>query len=123
VINAIFDANRAIMPSANDLRVGQELVLPEIDGMTLNAPAPSSATEPEKPAPPSPEPESELRYYQVKKGDLYATIAKEQLGDAGRWKEIAELNSDIFPDPSKIRYGVRIRLPARTAGGSGEPRS
>ena len=54
----------------------------------------------------------------MKKGDRYATIAREHLGDARRWQEIAELNREIFPDPSKIRYGVRIRLPAGSSGGA-----
>ncbi len=51
------------------------------------------------------------RWYQVKKGDRYTSIAREQLGDVSRWQAIFELNREKFPDPNRIREGVRIRLP------------
>jgi nucleoid-associated protein YgaU len=47
----------------------------------------------------------------VQKGDRYATIAERFLGSKARWKEIYEINKDIFPEPGQIRYGVRIRIP------------
>jgi nucleoid-associated protein YgaU len=53
-----------------------------------------------------------FKWYQVKKNDRFASIARDQLGDAGRWQEVYELNKDKFPDPQKIREGVRIKLPA-----------
>lgn len=56
---------------------------------------------------------SDVRWYQVRKSDRYVSIAREQLGDERRWKEIFELNRDRFPDPARIREGVRIRLPER----------
>lgn len=52
-----------------------------------------------------------FKWYQVKKNDRFASIARDQLGDAGRWQEVYELNKDKFPDPQKIREGVRIKLP------------
>ena len=48
----------------------------------------------------------------MQKNDRYVSIAREQLGDASRWREIHELNKDKFPDPQRIREGVRIRLPS-----------
>ncbi len=56
-----------------------------------------------------------FKWYQVKKNDRFASIAREHLGDAGRWQEVYELNKDKFPDPQKIREGVRIKLPAPVA--------
>lgn len=53
----------------------------------------------------------EYRWYNVRKNDRLMGIAREQLGDAGRWEEIHALNKDKFPDPEKIREGVRIKLP------------
>jgi nucleoid-associated protein YgaU len=53
-----------------------------------------------------------FKWYQVKKNDRFASIAREQLGDAGRWHEVYELNKDKFPDPQHIREGVRIKLPS-----------
>ncbi len=131
VINAIFDANRQVLSSPDVLRVGVELVLPVIHGVpgssrggsVAAAPTPVRSTAPQstkarstfqkaniqarKPALP-------LRWYQIKKNDRYITIARRQLGDAGRWREVYELNKDKFPDPQRIREGVRIKLP-RTA--------
>lgn len=52
-----------------------------------------------------------FKWYQVKKNDRFASIARVQLGDAGRWQEVYELNKDKFPDPQRIREGVRIKLP------------
>ncbi len=54
----------------------------------------------------------DTRWYQVRKNDGLMDIAREQLGDAGRWEEIYKMNKDKFADPAKIREGVRIKLPA-----------
>lgn len=51
------------------------------------------------------------RWYEIKKGEVYTTLASRLLGSARRWRELAELNRDIFPDPARIRHGVRIRVP------------
>ena len=123
VIDAIFDANRATLSSPDELKIGQKLALPEIDGVGQPSAEAGSAPVTDRADPPPSEQEPEHRYYQVKKGDRYATIAREHLGDARRWREIAELNRDIFTDPSKIRYGVRIRLPAGSDGGAAGERS
>lgn len=56
-----------------------------------------------------------FKWYQVKKNDRFASIARDQLGDAGRWQEVYELNKDKFPDPNRIREGVRIKLPVNAA--------
>jgi nucleoid-associated protein YgaU len=52
-----------------------------------------------------------FKWYQVKKNDRFASIARDQLGDASRWHEVYEMNKDKFPDPQHIREGVRIKLP------------
>jgi len=120
VIDAIYQANRTALSSPDALRLDQVIVLPEIAGLATPSPAapPESAVKPnaptEKPAEQNPQPQ--YRSYQVRKGDRYVTIAKEQLGSEGRWKEIAELNKDIFPDPARIQHGVRIRLPVVARG-------
>ena len=53
-----------------------------------------------------------IRWYQIKKNDRYVSIARDELGDEARWQEIFELNKKTFPDASRIRAGVRIKLPA-----------
>jgi len=116
IIDGLFNANRSVLSSPDQVRPDQEIVLPVIEGLRPSAVSAPENTEAE-PKPP-PKPKQRYRYYQVKKGDRYVTIAREQLGSAAKWKEIAELNADIFPDPAKIRHGVRIRLPAEATAPS-----
>lgn len=52
-----------------------------------------------------------FRWYQVRKNDRFASIARSELGDPTRWRELHDLNRDRFPDPDKIREGVRIKIP------------
>ncbi len=120
VIDAIYAANRSTMASPDSLGVGQEIVLPDIGGAKAPSATPRRTEQP-KPAPAlkarqdSPPAQPKYQFYQIEKGDCYATIAKKFLGSSSRWREIAELNKDVFPDPGKIRYGVRIRIPVEAS--------
>ncbi len=53
------------------------------------------------------------RPYRVRPGETLSRIAAEQLGEAGRWKEIAALNPEL--DPDRVPAGARILLPAAPA--------
>ena len=114
-INAIFDANRSILSSPDALRIGAELVIPSIQGDRESRSAhPLPNTERKTPRSSQaehPAANTGQKWYQIKKRDRYASIAREQLGDESRWPEIYELNRDKFPDPGLIREGVRIKLP------------
>ena len=116
IVNAIFQANRSVLSSPDVLQVGVTLVLPVISGANAPTGAASSVRKPSA-APVHPSPariesgQRLFRWYQIRKNDRYISIAREQLGDAGRWREIYELNQDKFPDPQRIREGVRIKLP------------
>ena len=121
VVDALFEANRNVLPQKDMVPLGVELVLPEIAGMTpvaqhARGPAEAPARTRLAAQPAAEEPASTFRWYQIKKNDRYISIAREQLGDESRWREIHELNKDKFPDPGKIRAGVRIKLPAAGAG-------
>ncbi len=109
IVNAIFEANRDRLESPNKLKRGQTLRLPRVAGHEI----PDSVDEVKaRKTPPRGKPSPrKRRTYQVRKGDRYATIAEKFLGSKARWREIHEINKDIFPDPGQIRYGVRIRLP------------
>ncbi len=53
--------------------------------------------------------------YTVKSGDSLWNIAKNQLGDGSRWKEIYNLNTQsLGSDPSMIHTGVKIELPGQS---------
>ncbi len=116
VINAIFDANRSLLASPGEVRSGIELVLPVIEGYGETSPASAEGGGEASPSKPEPakakEPKSPpFRWYQIKKNDRYVSIARVELGDESRWREIYELNKEKFPDAGKIRDGVRIKLP------------
>ena len=49
--------------------------------------------------------------YTVKSGDCLWNIAKKQLGDGSRWKEIYELNKDKIKNPSLIYSGQSLTMP------------
>jgi 5'-nucleotidase/UDP-sugar diphosphatase len=49
--------------------------------------------------------------YVVVYGDTFWNIAKKQLGDGQRWREIRDLNASV--DPKKMRPGTKLRLPAK----------
>lgn len=132
-INAIFDANRSALSNPDDLKAGLVLSLPVVEGTVrlvkseppqANAPTPSHAEEAKNhPSKKAVEPQAATsQWYQVKKNDRYASIAREQLGDAGRWRELYELNKDKFPNPQSIREGVRIKLPVAKVLASAEGR-
>lgn len=132
VIEAIYAANRGVLKSKDVLRLGQVLTLPELPA---SMGAMSAAAEPtgdkgaadrtsatpdaaaKRAAPTAGKDTSvaskggAVRWYQVRKGDTYVKIARTALGDERRWREIHELNKGVFPDPSAIREGVKIKLP------------
>ena len=141
-VETIFDANRSVLTDMNNVKSGAVLMIPKLPGTAAEksqpAPPPAPTTEKvsgqkkgsDKAAPEKKSADKEpakkaheavaaseknsknIRWYQVQKNDRYASIARSQLGDAGRWQEVYELNKDKFPNPQHIREGVRIKLPA-----------
>lgn len=139
VINSIFDANRSLLASPDEIQVGMELILPKIKEVAAlpaaTLPRNSKTTERaagfnlrgsaegERESKSPARSDDRFRWYQIRKDDRYVSIAREQLGDESRWQEIYELNKGKFPDPGRIREGVRIKLPRTQAAASGKGRS
>ena len=65
----------------------------------------SSSTAPEADAP------TTERSYVVVKGDTLSRIAKHEYGDAAKWRQIYEANTDIIKNPDLIYPGQKLRLP------------
>lgn len=66
--------------------------------------------------PPVPEPAPRVREYAVKQGDTLSRLAGKFYGDVSpaSWKRIYEANKAVIgPDPSKLRIGMRLRIPQR----------
>jgi nucleoid-associated protein YgaU len=74
--------------------------------------AASSAPPPAAPAASAPAAAPAAKTYTVKSGDSLSKIAKEQLGNAGAYMTIFELNKDQLSDPDKIQPGQVLRLPS-----------
>ena len=55
---------------------------------------------------------SGARTYTVKAHDGLMAIARNELGNEHRWKEIAQLNPDLQP-PYRLKVGQVIKLPAK----------
>ncbi len=128
-VDAIFDANRAILSSPDQLKVGMEIVIPTRAAMSAQSTMSSGtsrsvqrpATNPNSHRSSPTRRTPKFRWYQIKQNDRYINIARTELGDAKRWHEIHDLNKRNFPDPDKIRVGVRIKLPLTSAVASSRP--
>lgn len=129
VLKSLYAANRKIMSSPDMVRIGDVLTLPPIgDRVASNASRPAKHTSQRAPTGRPTTNRSADRvaantstriiWYQVRPNDRYVSIAREQLGDGGRWQEIFELNKAKFPDPNRIRVGVRIKLPPSGRSGT-----
>jgi nucleoid-associated protein YgaU len=53
----------------------------------------------------------ESRTYIVQSGDTLGKIAKEYYGDAGRYMDIFNANTDKLSDPNKIQVGQELVIP------------
>jgi len=102
--------------TAKNLKVGAKLALPtDATASVAQAPAPKKTEaapkqKPERVA----APEKRLASgpsCKVQKGDTFKAIARRELGDGDRWKEIADLNPGV--SASKLSVGQVLHLPAR----------
>jgi nucleoid-associated protein YgaU len=114
-VNRIFEANRKILRSADEIFVGQTLVIPPLPDAPASSPQSGglfgsdmfqrirsigSRTE-------------TRRWYEVQEDDSLWKIAAEQLGEGSRYTEISKLNADILTNEDKLRPGMRLQLPAQ----------
>lgn len=55
---------------------------------------------------------SKAKTYTVKSGDSFYSIARDQLGNANRWKQLYALNKQLVDDdPTRLRPGQVLKLP------------
>ena len=119
-VNRIFQANSKLLKSADDIQVGQKLIIPLLKDeagsvfsgglferikSTVGGTR-SSATPPAKPLPKQPS-----RQYIVREGDNLWRIADKQLGDGERFREIIKLNA--LEDEDYLTVGMSLKIPAR----------
>ncbi|MEM8739393.1 MAG: LysM peptidoglycan-binding domain-containing protein [Planctomycetota bacterium] len=94
---ALLQANRDQLDSAESLRSGMTLRLPAADRRVATAD-------------PSPRPAAR-RTYTVRPGDNLTRIARAQLGDGDRWRELFTANADRLETPDDLFAGQTLRLP------------
>jgi len=112
----IEDANKDVDPRR--LTVGMEILVP-------NAPDARRALPAAKAEPPIPSPlllsagkslatpaGDPARRYVTKKGDTLFGIAKRELRDGKKWREIYEINRALLPSETVVPVGLTLTLPA-----------
>jgi nucleoid-associated protein YgaU len=122
-IARIFEANKNLLKSPDEIYVGQKLTIPaslalSADNNKTTGIFSSTMFEKVKSvgqkhlSTDSPKPKQSAEYV-VREGDSLWRIAAEQLGDGSRYKAISELNADILKDEDNLVVGMRLKLPAR----------
>lgn len=126
-INAIFEANRITLVSADDLYVGQKLVIPPLtSSASTESSAGSALTEKifskvesigkrhlQAGLIKKSSSSQKGNVYTVREGDSLWRIASEQLGDGNRYKEIVKLNNNVLTNEDDIQVDMKLKLPAR----------
>ena len=116
----IFEANRKLLKSLDEIYVGQKLTIPPLIDKTGSVFSGSlfekvksigrKLTSSDKTKTPR---ARRSKQYVVREGDSLWRIAAEQLGDGTRYTEISELNAGIVEDEDDIPVGLSLRIPAR----------
>lgn len=120
-INRIFQANRRLLKSVDEVYEGQEIVIPALPGFRRNKPDSILNHPTLEPAgfigkrhlPDDIAKSKQSGYYVVEGDDNLWRIAAKRLGDGSRYKEIARLNADVLEDEDHLLVGTRLKMPAR----------
>ncbi|MFM7280568.1 MAG: LysM peptidoglycan-binding domain-containing protein [Planctomycetia bacterium] len=119
-------AKFSLLKNANegrdDIQPGEQILVPIFDVESMAAaPANAAPAEPaaSKPATAGDKKSSKKaalvstggKVHEVKKGESLWKIAKSELGDGNRWKEIYEINKDQMKSPEAVRVGMKLKLP------------
>jgi len=120
-ITRIFDANRRVLKSADEIYVGQEILVPPLPASYQSKMTDDifSSTVFEKVESIGKRHLSrdgggakQGGWYVVRGDDSLWRIAAEQLGDGGRYSEITRLNAGILEDEDSLSVGMRLKMPA-----------
>ncbi len=119
----IFDANRKLLKSPDEISVGQKLVIPQLlasapdKGKIVNVLSGTEFTKVDsigkKHLEANGRQAEQSNEYVVREGDSLWQIAAEQLGNGNRCSEIAELNAGVLNGENNLSVGMRLKMPAR----------
>ena len=126
-ITRIFEANRQILKTVDDIYVGQKLTIPPLgasrpDANKSESSLPGSFFEKavaigkkagilKADGPRESSKAKPAAQYVVQEGDSLSRIAARQLGKANRYPEIAKLNA--LKDQDNLTVGMQLKMPAR----------
>jgi nucleoid-associated protein YgaU len=120
-ITRIFDANRKLLKSPDEIFVGQKLVIPPLQAQASDkGKTPDIFNEKSFVKVDSigsrhlltntHRPEQD-NWHIVQRGDSLWQIAADQLGDGRRSSEIARLNAAVLDDDDSLSVGMRLKMP------------
>ena len=122
-IDKIFEANRQLLRSPDEIYVGQKLIIPAPAYLTPDKSKISSVLSNNlfekvksigrKQFSVDGRGEKQSRWYTVQEGDSLWKIAAGQFGNGSRYTEISKLNADILDNEDNLAVGMRLRMPAR----------
>lgn len=122
-IDKIFEANRKLLKSPDEIYVGQKLIIPALvtsESETKETDRSLAETILEKVKsiglrhlPSKPDNEKQTVPYIVRQDDNLWRIATDQLGSGSRYKEIRELNANIIKNENDLEVGMLLRLPVK----------
>ena len=123
-IMKIFEANRNLLKAADEIQVGQKLIIPPLrdsalskekkkDGLASSIFKKVKSIGREHLSLKKPDRPKQGKSYTVRDGDSLWKIADEQLGDGSRYTEVAKLNDDVLSDEDSLTVGMTLKIPAR----------
>jgi nucleoid-associated protein YgaU len=122
-VSRIYEANRRNLKSADEIYVGQKLVIPLLRSSARDKSKIESIFSPrvfEKVESigkrylwVEQQKEVQSKRYVVREGDSLWRIAAEKLGDGNRYREIAKLNTDILEYENSLAVGMQLKIPVR----------
>ena len=121
-IKRIFEANRRVLKSMDEVFEGQKLVIPPLKGTAGTASKRKSILDHSlfeaaknigRIKSPGRIVARKSRYYTVRDGDNLWRISAKMLKDGKRYKEILKLNSKSLPDEDSLKVGMRLRIPSQ----------
>jgi len=113
--------NKATIPNPTKMRAGMTVRLPAVHVLRGEAaPVPSmqqvalpqQAMQTPESAGMSSQQSEGGREYVIQKGDTLGAIAARELGSAKKWEAIYQANRDRMKNPSDLRIGKALRIPA-----------
>jgi len=122
-ITRIFETNRKVLKSPDEIYVGQKITIPplavprgggnKIDSLLRNPMLEKVNSIGRRHLSVGKAGVGQSRQHIVQEGDSLWRIAAEQLGDGSRYTEIVKLNTGILEDEDALVVGMCLKIPAR----------